>query len=463
MRTCPPQGTHCNGECVRALCFIFADFWDPYLHQAVPVFRSDVSTIAAVYSGIMSDSIPDVPISCATGNCTWPIVPTLGVCGACMNMQKRLQVSHCTPAQDFCNFTISGGLTLSKPPELMVWNETTPVFVAGAGSDYIFSQKDVVGEGEISTGISFNFIGQSYSEFTKANRGTYSPGNETSYTQANVLAYECGLWSCIQARSVNVSNGIVKDALLEHRNEVNLGPRTQFERIPPAHDDPSFIANNNTDWFNYFGDMSQVAHNLFGALSGSITISANWDVEYDWGRIPVDNIHSYKDGFGSAADCLHAAWTYADDIDAWWARLAKSMTNNVRMNGFVKDEEDDRFDGTAWSNIVQVRVNWLWLVFPGTLVVLSTIFLVATMVASWHSNLSPWKSFILPVLYSRLEDGLQDEWMQEYARENTLLHEVKDRWVGLDECEASWTFRHVAKDSKKVHEMRFAGDTSLDG
>jgi hypothetical protein len=91
------------------------------------------------------------------------------------------------------------------------------------------------------------------------------------------------------------------------------------------------------------------------------------------------------------------------------------------------------------------------------------VFLVATMVASWQSGLKPWKSFILPVLYTRLEDGLQDEWRQEFAQGSTMLSEVKDRWAALDNNNDAWVFRHVAKESEKVREIRFAGDTSVDG
>jgi hypothetical protein len=79
------------------------------------------------------------------------------------------------------------------------------------------------------------------------------------------------------------------------------------------------------------------------------------------------------------------------------------------------------------------------------------------MIASWQSRLKPWKSFILPVLYTRLEEGLQEEWKQEYMGQSSSLAEVKDRWTSLDS-----TFRHVTKDSIKAKETHYAGDVSLD-
>ncbi len=80
------------------------------------------------------------------------------------------------------------------------------------------------------------------------------------------------------------------------------------------------------------------------------------------------------------------------------------------MNGFLRDQDSTRYAGVAWSEVVHIEVRLLRLILPGILVLLSAIFLVATIIASYQSGLRPWKSFILPVLFTRLEEGLQEEW-----------------------------------------------------
>lgn len=415
----------------------------------------------------MSETIDDLPISCATGNCTWPIVPTLGVCGACIDMQDRLDIA-CggiwNPDPDACYYNITGGLNFTRRRSMAEWNDTSPVFAAGEGSGHIFTREDVVGEGVMVGNISFNFIGQSYSEFVHANRGDNSPGNETTYSRANVLAVECGLWQCLQARSINASNGVVKDTLLSFRNGEKV--YDDARRNIRFKDDPSFNIPNVSTYDVMPSSRSDTAmqNTLVGALSGSITINGNWDVNYAPGAVSerfTDALQ--RNGIGSAMDCLHAAWVHADDISKWWARLAKSLTNNVRTNGMLLEEEHERYAGTAWVEVVHIEVRWMWLIFPAVLVMLSGFFLMATMIASWHTGLKPWKSFALPVLYSRLEDGLQEEWKQEYAHESSLLREVKDRWVDLDSSSDAWVFRHVDKGTKKSRELGVAGDTSMDG
>jgi hypothetical protein len=352
----------------------------------------------------------------------------------------------------------------------------TPLFVAGIGSDYIFNQSDIVGEhrdGFVEK-LSFNFIGQSYSKFIGANEGSWPPQNRTIFNRENVIAYECGLWNCLQARSVSASNGVVHDTMVDFRIQQlipypGLGPEQpkQWAYVEePSFNFGGFVPFDELEPGFWQGGLSQVEEVLNRALTGSVTISAGADVTftqdvnaYEPGR-PGGYVGAKRD-FG--ADCIYAAWVYADDFDKWWARLAKSMTNNIRMNGFLVHEEAERYRGVAWTEVTYTRVRWLWLIFPAALVLLSIVFLVATMVASWQGGLRPWKSFILPVLYTRLEDGLQEEWRQEYAQGTSLLSEVKGRWVGLDKSDDAWVFRHAAKDCEKTREVRFAGDTSIDG
>jgi hypothetical protein len=369
-------------------------------------------------------------------------------------MQDRLETSCGGVASsdpNTCHYNITDGLNLTRLRSMAEWN------------GHIFTRKDVVGEGVIYGNMSFNFIGQSYSEFVHANRGDNSPGNETAFYKANVLAVECGLWHCLQARSVNASNGVVKDTMLDFRNgETDNRDTTGIFRF---RDDASFNVHNISSYDIKPNSLSELAmeNTLVGALSGSITINGNWDVNYSPGAVSsrfTDALQ--RNGIGSAMDCLHAAWVHADDIPQWWARLAKSLTNNVRTNGFLREDEQERYAGTAWVEVVHIEVRWLWLIFPAVLVALSGIFLTATMIASWQSGLKPWKSSVLPVLYTRLEDGLQDEWKQEYAHESSLIREVKSRWVDLDRVDDTWVFRHVSKESKKTREFGIAGDTSVE-
>jgi len=359
-------------------------------------------------------------------------------------------------------------MNLTKPRSLPSIG-ITPVFVAGIGSGYIFNRSDIVGKHRdgFKEKLSYNFIGQSYSEFVGANEGSWPPSNRTIFNRENVLAYECGIWHCMQARSVNASNGVVHDTMLDFRIERKEDPDSDtgswYYAEEPAFNFDGFRSDNEPT--SGWADLRRVEKVSDRVLTGSVTISTSHEVTYtpEVNSYNTESVGNYHDVRDLGADCIHAAWMYADDFDKWWARLTKSMTNNIRLNGILITEEPDRYRGISWMEVTYTKVRWLWLIFPTALVLLSMVFLVATMVASWHSGLKPWKSFVLPVLYTRLEDGLQEEWRQEYAQGTSLLSEVKGRWVGLDNNDDAWVFRHVAKDCEKARGVRFAGDTSVDG
>lgn len=64
-----------------------------------------------------------------------------------------------------------------------------------------------------------------------------------------------------------------------------------------------------------------------------------------------------------------------------------------------------------WPTMMCISVQWAWLAFPISLVVLGIVFLVATMVQTTHdSTLQIWKSSPLALLFSGLEDELRDKY-----------------------------------------------------
>jgi len=75
----------------------------------------------------MLGSVLYLPVICPMGNCTWPIIPSLRVCGACSNVTSFL-VSSCNGS--FCDYVLPYGgddivpdtylsMSLGHP-----WNET---------------------------------------------------------------------------------------------------------------------------------------------------------------------------------------------------------------------------------------------------------------------------------------------------------------------------------------------------
>ena len=72
---------------------------------------------AAVSNGILTEGILPVTASCSTGNCSWPLTPTLAICGGCVKSmyQTKCFPSSCTGSVDKtcvypgCNYTMPSG------------------------------------------------------------------------------------------------------------------------------------------------------------------------------------------------------------------------------------------------------------------------------------------------------------------------------------------------------------------
>ncbi|KAI1502948.1 hypothetical protein F5X99DRAFT_426539 [Biscogniauxia marginata] len=84
-------------------------------HNVVPRgFSNDMSlglsTKAAIYDSIIAGSMSDLPVSCSTANCTWPIFPTLAICGSCTESDYS---PHCG-SQDDCSYSMPSGTSISS-------------------------------------------------------------------------------------------------------------------------------------------------------------------------------------------------------------------------------------------------------------------------------------------------------------------------------------------------------------
>ncbi|KAM0798814.1 hypothetical protein BDR22DRAFT_857833 [Usnea florida] len=73
--------------------------------------------------------------------------------------------------------------------------------------------------------------------------------------------------------------------------------------------------------------------------------------------------------------------------------LATSMTNTLRTGSW-----SEAVNGTSYSLVSYVKVDWPWLVLPATLVLLSFPFLVVTILQSSRAKIKPWKTSTMATL-----------------------------------------------------------------
>ncbi|KAI8631042.1 hypothetical protein F5Y19DRAFT_463416 [Xylariaceae sp. FL1651] len=77
--------------------------------------RGLYGALAAVYNGIIAAVVSDTPVSCETANCTWPIFPSLAVCGSCVD---SLFDTSCD-SDNGCSYSMPSGTSIYTPPDAL--------------------------------------------------------------------------------------------------------------------------------------------------------------------------------------------------------------------------------------------------------------------------------------------------------------------------------------------------------
>ncbi|KAK4987298.1 hypothetical protein LTR50_004724 [Elasticomyces elasticus] len=388
--------------------------------------EANIPTKAAIYNGIFSN-VTDLPVTCPTGNCTWPIIPSVGVCGACMDMKSHL-VRECNST--ICSYSIPRGSTLytsANPDRSSDLYRPYSIFTAGSGTNAKLNNTAAVGGSSPRSWIgSYNFIGLPRNAFLQ--RVTDRKMSEPLQI-SDLIAAECGMWYCLQAHYVNVSFGNIVQSHTDHWNEAqepdlmsgddvfNLTGKDiiNFTNVPAAFNlDPGTVYGVDVRAFIVIG----IA--LDGLLQGDV-LNAGQAV-----------------GSGNS-DCVRAVWYFADNLDAWISNLALSVSNHIRLTDTAQVSK--RYAGTAWAPVVYVKVRWAYLTFPIAMVVLSIAFWASSVVETLRSPAKPWKSSALAVLYARLDQELQNEAANGLLEEDDLGKYVHRRKVVLSDQEDGWVFR----------------------
>ena len=167
----------------------------------------------------------------------------------------------------------------------------------------------------------------------------------------------------------------------------------------------------------------------------------NGTVQYD----PISQTPWFS-GSGAQAAVLRAMWSAANTTSTMSDKMqviADSFTSYMRTD--LPAAPDKRYAPSVGSLEIFVRVRWLWITYPLSLVLAGYVYLIATIYQTRRRAVRPWKSQRLPLLFAEVDDELR-----EFASDglNSRLHDRTDRirvqmdFNGSDEL----SFRRVKQD-----------------
>ncbi|KAI1368275.1 hypothetical protein F5Y08DRAFT_296174 [Xylaria arbuscula] len=336
-----------------------AETWHNITSDAFGETSLMLSTKAAIYDGIISTStVTDVPLTCETANCSWPIFPSLAVCGACT---ESLFSTSCN-SQDICTYSMPSGTS--------IYGQLVAPF------DYYFTVAPSNGS---STFPAANFKAMiSVFDIMLAAK---SPQDST------VHAHQCGLWFCLRSYNATVTNGVVD------RSVTIEWAKSEFEPETSAH----------TDEY------------VFVDIPPEMNASARYSVPLD----SIEALRAFIDKLtlGNASQVAGAAkydtdWTQAmdaatkSDLSGWISRFGHSLTRNIQLTGTVQSGGNSAYQGTAYIMAPHVAVNWYWVIYPLSLMVLAFVYLMKTVYTTARDQVCAWKTDSLPMLFCHVSSDI---------------------------------------------------------
>ncbi|KAK4191790.1 hypothetical protein QBC35DRAFT_459828 [Podospora australis] len=390
-----------------------AEVWDTYLHRGyVGGILPTLSTKAAVYSGIISTEIPLIGVTCLTANCSWPVVPTLGACGECVTLPTFLS---CNKTMNTCTYSTASGTNL--------------VNVNDDGERSIFKVAPV-------NGTVHSISSESRAYFSVFDLLSLT---QTKDTEPVVTASECALWFCLQAYQISMSNGGQHQNLVGNYSTTTMSLTNsarrgeyRFVNIP----DHQLNTLNTTRYAVTHEAMLALREFMASITSGTVTTTLNT--------------------LYSSSDWVEAMWNATTgDLSQWIQTFAASMTGEIRLHGSVSGTSAGRYDGNATQIMPVVKVSWMWLLYPGFMILLSIYFLFHTIIASSRDGICAWKSGVLPMLFCGVDEGLYERGGGYMDVPGGLEERVEGTRVAMFRGEdGRWGFREVEGDLRDAEEER---------
>jgi hypothetical protein len=367
------------------------------------------------------------PVGCPTSNCTWPEHQTLGVCSTCEEVTQLL-----TWACLFSTFDWPSNVTdteASSGPSkerngtmcgyFMNATSAAPLLVSGHGTDRNHEEALLMrsiplvtdaGRNVFFGGKSLNFPNIAYPLMDFIISST--PGGfDGVYRNETPIAYECTLYWCVKNITATFYEAAYTETTLNtftNTTPVN-DPWSSFSFKDPVFGDGVY--------WSYAGNLTIDTPSDRGALQFGVSNTTHIRTMY--------TLDTFLPAFTTAQNATarpvmrHDLWTVAPtlrvlpfnpwleprNIPGHMERMARAMSDVMRSTS-----SDSHINGTAWDPHMYVDVRWVYITYPLSLLVLSFVFLIATIKTSAEveNEVGVWKTSTMPTILYGLPQTVQD-------------------------------------------------------
>ena len=349
---------------------------------------ADFGMKSAVFYGL---SQPDASISqqtqrfCPYGNCTWDTFRSLAICSACNDLTDRLVTKDMGVRSPLL---VSLETTNSGTYEEQVTEYRLPNGLRGDRSTLMTAY----GTGDQNESISFASLDTLIWSITMMN----FTENEGPSSSVKVSAIECGLWYCVNAYTSEVKGGNLTEIIQPAPSKRN--PDSWQPLLEPNSDT---IITPPPNTLNYDGRTSSVRRTDLQLGEGfNVSQAAIYSISELMNAtftIPsTEGINAYVlpiHGTTYSPTAMQRLYN-SRNLEATFASLAKSMTNNMRQNA----DGSNVAIGKAGEYLILIRVRPWFLTLPVILTLGGVAFLAIVIYHTHKSRLAVWGTDALPIV-----------------------------------------------------------------
>ncbi|CAI6323300.1 unnamed protein product [Periconia digitata] len=360
---------------------------------------------------------PEIPLSCPTSNCTYPEYDSLAVCSQCADVSDMLSFKCLNTTVDWIG-NLTGGASAVFPNGTMCGYFLNNTMMSGYSLDVgkpwanetllmrslplinLSTKEPMYGNGSIN----FKDIRNPVMDIivVRAKDGTV----DSVRRNERPLAHECVISWCVQTMKSSYAYGAYEETVVRTVHNNSQGPfpwRSETTAIGTAmyylEDpliDPAAKGYNSTDVFG----VPNIAHRYTVAIFDDIFPS--WITVANSSSTPLMRFKNYL-SLVSTRTLEFDPWL-TNDMSNHFGRLASAMTNAIRSSSSKVLIYGDAYDKESY-----VAVRWEWLSLPLGLLLLTAIFLVATIVKTTKEKdeVGVWKTSAIATLLYGLPDDMQ--------------------------------------------------------
>ena len=422
----PLAERYSKGNLIRMLAWPFTPN-SVERHQNLTEVDCDFSVQSSILYGLAQPSVSRIqqqlPVACASSNCTWPSFESLAICSICNRVDSDLK-----------RFRSQGLLYLEMEHNnngARAGNGTGYILPNGLIIDNLDDEVGVVGMTTLGTmnpgeTVSLQHLDAMIWSMSFIKRGKIDM-NDTSgrhWPDIPVTATECALFYCVNRYQPAIVNGVLNETT-SRVDKVVRNPAS-WQPAVPSFLDSSFLAPEQLSTLAFDPTLSYVPHTdlqlttpaggVFNVSEEAVysiaaylkkTFATETPILYtprtvEGDEQPSGRVTGYYSGYAgpgaqgyyrpSTMQTLHAAGA---DLDGLFAAVAASMSNAVRAGA---DGAARAPGGRMGRPATSYRIEWPWMALQGAVVMAGVVILVATVWASGDPAVPVWKSSALAVL-----------------------------------------------------------------